>query len=179
MNMLKLSQNRKIAALIDFIHVHLFYEVITLNINVKWMKLALLQAYKALLKNEVPVGAVIVRNGKIISRAYNMKETKNVVTKHAELIAIEKASRKIANWRLVDCDIYITLKPCPMCASAIKQARIRHVYYGTSSYNNEESNIVDKIFTNKDSNCIVNMTGGILEEDCNNIITEFFKSRRD
>ncbi len=99
----------------------------------KFMRIAINEAKKALILGEVPVGAVIVKNGKIISKAYNKKEKLNSVTKHAEIIAVEKASKKINNWRLDGCDIYITLEPCPMCASAIKQARISNIYFGLSN----------------------------------------------
>ena len=96
----------------------------------KFMIEAIKEANKSLEINEVPVGAVIVKNGKIISRGHNIKEKKQSSLAHAEIIAIEKATRKVKNWRLIDCDIYVTLEPCPMCASAIKQSRIKKIYYG-------------------------------------------------
>ena len=91
----------------------------------KFMKEALNEAKKAYEKLEVPVGAVIVKNGKIIARAHNEKETKFDTTKHAEILAIQKASKKLKSWRLIDCDMYVTLEPCPMCAGAIINSRIR------------------------------------------------------
>ena len=99
--------------------------------DIYFMKEALKEAKKAYKCGEVPIGAVIVKNDKIIARSYNLKETKNTATRHAEIIAIDKASKKLNNWRLVDCTIYITMFPCPMCASAINQARISKVVYGT------------------------------------------------
>ena len=99
--------------------------------------LALKYAKKASSLGEIPVGAVIVKNNKIINYAYNKKEKNKSVLEHAELIAIRKASKKINNWRLNDCDIYVSLDPCPMCASAIKQARIKNVY---SAFNNSDEN---------------------------------------
>ena len=95
------------------------------------MNLALKEAKKAYIKGEIPIGAVIVKNGKVISRGYNLKESKNNTIKHAEIVAIEKACAKIKNWRLIDCTIYITMFPCPMCASAINQARISKIVCGT------------------------------------------------
>ncbi len=96
-----------------------------------FMKEALKEAKKAYKKLEVPVGTVIVKNGEIIARAYNQKESKKNATKHAEIIAIEKACKKIDNWRLNDCELYVTLEPCPMCAGAIMNSRIKKVYIGT------------------------------------------------
>lgn len=103
-----------------------------MDFDLKMMKEAYKQAQKALLKDEVPIGAVIVKDGKIISRAYNLRETKQEATKHAEIIAIEKACRKLGTWRLEDCDLYVTLEPCVMCSGAIINARIRRVIYGAS-----------------------------------------------
>ncbi len=111
----------------------------------KFIKEVIKEAKKAYEKNEVPVGAIIVKNNKIIAKGHNLKEKNNDCTKHAEMIVISKASKKLKNWRLVGCDIYITLEPCPMCASAIKQARINHIYYLDSKNNTYESNIINKI----------------------------------
>ena len=94
------------------------------------MKIALKEAKKAYDKLEVPVGAVIVKDGKIIAKAHNQKETKFDTTKHAEILAIQKASKKLNSWRLIDCEMYVTLEPCPMCAGAIIQSRIKKVYFG-------------------------------------------------
>ena len=95
----------------------------------KFMKEALKEAKKAYNKLEVPVGAVIVKNGKIIARGYNQKETKTDTTKHAEIIAIQKASKKLKAWRLLDCEMYVTLEPCMMCTAAIELSRIKKVHY--------------------------------------------------
>ena len=99
--------------------------------NEKFMKEALKEAQKAYEKLEVPVGAVIVKDGKIIARAHNQKETKKDTTKHAEILAIQKASKKLESWRLIDCEMYITLEPCSMCAGAIINSRIKKIYIGT------------------------------------------------
>ena len=94
----------------------------------KFMKEALKEAKKAYKKLEIPVGAVIVKDGKIIARGHNLKETKEDTTKHAEIIAIQKASKKLSAWRLIDCEMYVTLEPCAMCAGAIINSRIKKVY---------------------------------------------------
>ena len=96
----------------------------------KYIKLALKEAQKALFKDEVPIGCVIVKDDKVIARGYNLRESKKDVTKHAEIVAIEKACKKLNSWRLVDCEIYVTLEPCPMCAGAIYQARIKRLIFG-------------------------------------------------
>lgn len=97
--------------------------------NEKFMELAIKQAKKAYKKGEVPVGAVIVKDGKIISKAYNLVEKKKNATLHAEIIAISKASKKLKNWRLIDCEMYVTLEPCSMCMSAIELSRIKKLYF--------------------------------------------------
>ena len=96
----------------------------------EYMKVAYKQAQKALEIDEVPVGAVIVKNGKVIAKAYNKKETTNDPLGHAELLAIKKACKKLNNWRLIDCELYVTLEPCAMCVGAIIHSRIKKVYYG-------------------------------------------------
>ena len=101
----------------------------------KYMALAIKQAKKAYKIKEVPVGCVIVKNNKVIVKAHNMVEKKKDSTMHAEIIAIKKASRKLKNWRLLDCDMYVTLEPCLMCKSAIELSRIKNVYYSTTSDN--------------------------------------------
>ena len=97
----------------------------------KFMQEAIKEAQKAYRKLEVPVGAVIVKDGEIIARAHNFKETKFDTTKHAEILAIQKASKKLKSWRLIDCEMYITLEPCTMCAGAIINSRIKKLYIGT------------------------------------------------
>ena len=99
----------------------------------KYMKEALKEAKKAYEKLEIPVGAIIVKDGKIIARAHNQKETKFDTTKHAEILAIQKASKKLKSWRLLDCEMYVTLEPCDMCKEIIKQSRIDNVYYLVNS----------------------------------------------
>lgn len=100
-----------------------------------FMNLALKQALKAYKKQEVPIGTIIVKNGKIISKAYNKKENKQITTKHAEIIAIERACKKLKTWHLDGCEIYTTMEPCLMCYGAIEQSRISKIYYGLKNMN--------------------------------------------
>lgn len=137
-----------------------------------YMDIALQEAKKAYKKEEIPVGAVIVKNGKVISKAYNRKNKSNRVKDHAEIIAIDKANRKLRNWRLEDCEIYITLEPCPMCASAIEQARIKRIITGAVNKNKETRQISDAILIERESK------KEVLEEKCSNLLNEFFKNKR-
>lgn len=100
-----------------------------------FMNLALKQALKAYKKQEVPIGTIVVKNGKIISKAYNKKENKQITTKHAEIIAIERACKKLKTWHLDGCEIYTTMEPCLMCYGAIEQSRISKIYYGLKNMN--------------------------------------------
>lgn len=139
---------------------------------------ALKEAIKALKKDEVPIGAVIVKDDKIIARGHNLRETKQNSLCHAEIIAISKACRKLGNFRLEDCDLYVTVEPCPMCAGAIIQSRIKNVYYGTPDNKYGAVDSVYNIFE-IDSNHKVNSECGILKEECSTIIKDFFKELRN
>lgn len=141
----------------------------------KYMILALKEAKKAYIHNEVPVGAVIVMNDKIISKAYNQKEKKKTVTKHAEIIAIEKACRKLKTWHLDQCEIYITLEPCLMCCGAIEQSRIKKIYYSAPSpiYGQIENN--NKIFKNNNK---IEILGNIDSDESIKLLQAFFKLKR-
>lgn len=143
----------------------------------KFMKEALKEAKKAYEKDEIPVGAVIVRNGKIIARAHNLKETKNMATAHAEILAIEKASKKLSTWRLLDCDMYVTLEPCTMCMGAIISARINNLYIGTLDPKTGAcGSFVD--LSQYKFNHTVNIFKGILADKCEYILKDFFKDLR-
>ena len=144
----------------------------------KFMKEALIEAEKSLAFDEVPVGAVIVRNEKILARAHNLKNKSNSSLAHAEILAINKASKKIQNWRLNDCDIYVTLEPCPMCASAIKQSRIKNIYYGVESTNMNNHKIFEMICENKDNNSTVKYYSGLKKNECLILLSEFFTRKR-
>lgn len=143
-----------------------------------FMRRALMQASIGARQDEVPVGAVIVKDGVIVARAHNEKEKKGCANEHAEMIAIRRACRKLGDWRLEDCDIYVTLEPCPMCAGALIQARIRKIYFGAydpkagccgSMYNLP----ADKRFNHRPA-----VEGGILQQDCAQILSAYFREKR-
>ena len=144
----------------------------------KFMREALKQAQKAYEKGEIPVGAVIVKDNKIIARAYNEKEEKKDTTKHAEIIAIQKASKKLNAWRLSDSEMYVTLEPCSMCAGALIQSRIKKVYIGTMDEKTGACgsvlNLLDYDFNHK-----VEVETGILQQECEKILKDFFKELRN
>ena len=144
----------------------------------KWMKEALKQAKKAYECNEIPVGAVIVKDNKIIARGYNKKEIKFDTTKHAEIIAIQKASKKLKSWRLSDCEMYVTLEPCSMCAGALIQSRIKKVYIGTMDYKTGACGSVLNLLQDYPFNHKVEYETGILKEECESILQNFFKELR-
>lgn len=144
----------------------------------KYMKEALKQAQKAYDKDEIPVGAVIVKDHKIIARAYNEKEYKLDTTKHAEILAIQKASKKLSSWRLSDCDMYVTLEPCSMCAGALIQSRIRKVYIGTMDVKTGACGSVLNLLEDYTFNHKVEVETGILQPECEQILKNFFKELR-
>ena len=144
----------------------------------KYMKQALKEAQKAFDIMEIPVGAVIVKNGKIIARAYNQKETKNDTTKHAEILAIQKASKKLKSWRLIDCEMYVTLEPCSMCAGAIINSRIKKIYIGTMDEKTGAAGSVFNLFKDYTFNHNVEVETGIMQFECENILKLFFKKLR-
>jgi tRNA(adenine34) deaminase len=139
-----------------------------------YMKKALVQAKKAYEIGEVPVGAVVVFEDKIIASAHNAIEKNGSVLDHAEIRAIRKAEKKIGGWRLLDCDIYVTLEPCPMCAGAIVNSRMRNLYYGAS----DDKACSKSIFESDGYNHKVNCFSGILREECLAVIKDFFAERR-
>mgnify|MGYP003293036630 CR=1 FL=1 len=141
------------------------------------MKEALKEAQKAYEKLEVPVGTVIVKDGKIIARAHNLREKKQTATAHAEILAIEKASKKLNSWRLIDCDMYVTLEPCTMCMGAIISARIKNLYIGALDPKTGACGSFVNLGELK-YNHTVNIFKGILQEKCEYIIKKFFKELR-
>ena len=143
-----------------------------------YMKEALKEANKALIRKEVPIGAVIVKGEKIIARGHNLRETKMNSLKHAEIIVIDKACKKLRNFRLEDCEIYVTIEPCTMCAGAIIQSRIRKVFFGATDEKYGAVVSVAKMFEIV-QNHKVEFEQGILQEDCKNIMKEFFKKLRE
>ena len=141
------------------------------------MSLAIDEAKKAYKRGEIPIGAIIVKNDRVISRGYNLKESKKKTTKHAEIIAIEKACVKLKNWRLMDCIIYVTMYPCPMCASAINQARISKVVCGTIP-DYAEKTIVEKILNDKNYGSPVQIVENVMSEESTLLLKKFFEKKR-
>lgn len=146
--------------------------------NEKWMKEAIKQAKKAAQKDEVPIGCVIVKDDQIIAQAYNKREMKQCSTAHAEILAIEKACKKLGSWRLEDCDLYVTLEPCPMCSGAIIQSRIRNVIFG--AYDPKGGCMGSNMNINdvRGFNHYPDIEGGILQDECSRLLKEFFKAKR-
>ena len=143
-----------------------------------YMKQALKEAEKAYKKLEVPVGAIIVKNGKIIARAHNQKEEKKDATRHAEILAIQKASKKLQSWRLIDCEMYITLEPCSMCAGAIINSRIKKIYIGANDEKTGAAGSVLNLFNDYKFNHKVEVEKGLLKKECEKILKDFFKELR-
>jgi tRNA(adenine34) deaminase len=144
----------------------------------KFMRAALREAEKAARKKEVPVGAVVVYQGKIISRGHNLTESKKSALVHAEMAALSKASAKQADWRLSDCDLYVTLEPCTMCAGAMVLSRVRKIYYGTTDPKAGAVDSTASVLANPKLNHRVLVESGILKEDCSRILTDFFRGLR-
>ena len=149
-----------------------------MNQDVKFMLLALKEAKKALLIDEVPVGCVIVYNNKVVARGYNKREKEQEATSHAEINAIRKASKKINNWRLCDMDLYVTVEPCIMCAGAIMWSRFRRVIYGAKDPKGGALGTSINIFDTPNINHHPEIIGGVLEEECSSIIKNYFKEKR-
>ena len=145
----------------------------------KYMDIAFEEAKIGFDNNEVPIGVVIVKDDNIIVRAHNNKYSDNLVTSHSEMIAIEEAERILKNWRLYGCDMYITLDPCPMCASAIKQARINNVYSALVNSDSNNSNIINSIFNNNDiTNKSVCFKTNLDVEKSKKLLSLFFENKR-
>ena len=170
------GQDWKVAAL-TFIFMCTFFIGDNMN-DIDYMKLALKEAQKAFKHGEIPVGAIIVKNGKVIAKGYNKCEKKYSSTRHAEIITIEKAGRKLKNWRLIDCTMYVTMLPCPMCASAINQARIKRIVYGTiPKYVNYED--VVNTLNDKKYGLPVEIGESILADESIKLLKTFFKKKRN
>ena len=148
------------------------------NIDEYFMGIALKQAKKALRREEVPVGALIVLDGKIIAKGYNLRELRGDVTKHAELITLRRANHKLKNWRLNGCTMYVTLFPCSMCASAIIQSRISRIVIGAPSKDLKNKQIVDLIFQSETNKPLIEIKENVLEKECSKILQDFFKKQR-
>ena len=145
-----------------------------MNINEKFMKSALKEAEKAFDKEEIPVGCVIVKDGKVISRAHNCKETSKNACGHAEILAIQKACKKLNSWRLLDCEMYVTLEPCPMCAGALINSRISKVYIGTDDEKTGACGSKLNLLQDYKFNHNVQAEKYILKEECSRSIKRIF-----
>jgi len=150
-----------------------------MNLDLYPMKIAIQEAKKCLSLGEVPIGAVIInKNGKIISKAGNRIESEKDPTAHAEILAIRKATKIINSWRLLECDIFVTIEPCAMCASAIEHARLRRLYFGCEDIKSGAVNNGAKVFLNKNCHHAPEIYEGFYEKECKSIIKSFFKNIR-
>lgn len=147
--------------------------------DLRFMKEALRQAQKAMLLGEVPIGAVIVCDGKIIARGYNRRNTDHTTLAHAEITAIRKANRKVGDWRLEGCTLYVTLEPCQMCAGALVQSRIDRVVIGAPSYKSGCGGTLLNILQNNEFNHQIDVTQGVMQEECTAILQQFFRELRE
>jgi tRNA(adenine34) deaminase len=146
--------------------------------HIHWMIEAIQEANRAAALLEVPIGAVVVRNGEIIGRGYNLRETSQDPTAHAEMIAIRQASEHLEAWRLLECQLYVTLEPCPMCAGAIVQSRIPQVIYGTTDPKAGCAGTLMNLLQEERFNHRVDVINGVLHEECAALLTNFFRKLR-
>ncbi|MDE6790535.1 MAG: nucleoside deaminase [Clostridia bacterium] len=142
----------------------------------KFMKSALKCAEAALKEGEVPIGAVVVCEGKVIARGHNRRTKKQIATAHAEIEAIEKACKKLKSWRIPECDLYVTLEPCPMCMGAALNSRIRKIYFG--AYEDKGRSLTNDIASANLLNHKIEVEGGVMEEECRGILSRFFSEMR-
>lgn len=142
----------------------------------KFMNAALKCAQKAFDEGEVPIGAVVVCDGKVIARGHNRRTKKQIATAHAEIEAIEKACKKLGSWRIPECELYVTLEPCPMCLGAALNARIKKIYFGAPE--DKGRSLTAEIANANLLNHKVEIEGGVMQEECAAILTEFFSSMR-
>ncbi len=140
------------------------------------MKAALKCAKKAFDEGEVPIGAVVVLDGEVIARGHNRRTKKQVATAHAEVEAIEKACKKLKSWRIPDCELYVTLEPCPMCLGAAMNARIKKVYFG--AYEGKGRSLTNEIAGSNLLNHTIEVEGGVMEDKCAEILSSFFAQMR-
>ena len=143
-----------------------------------YMNLALIEAEKAYKQGEVPIGAVIVKDGKILAKAHNTRNKSKNAVNHAEILAIEKACKRLKDWRLENAEIYVTLEPCPMCAGAIIQSRIKKVYIGAMDEKTGACGSVLNLLSDYKFNHVVEVESGFLKEECEKMLKDFFKLLR-
>ncbi len=149
-----------------------------MNIHEQYMQLAIVEAEKAQAIGEVPIGAVIVFENEVIAAGYNIRETSQTTLSHAELIAIQQANEKIGSWRLENCTLYVTLEPCPMCAGAIVQSRIKQVVYGAIDPKAGCAGTLMNLLTEDRFNHQVDVVKGVLEAECSSMLRDFFRDLR-
>ncbi len=145
--------------------------------KIKFMRAAIARAKKGLAQGEVPVGAVLVCDGKIVSSGYNRRLKTQMASSHAEMYAIDRACRKFRSWRLPDCDLYVTLEPCPMCMGAALNARVRKVYFG--AYEQKGRSMTQELAASNLLNHTLEVEGGVLEEECSALLSGFFRAMRE
>lgn len=143
----------------------------------KFMQAALKCAHKAFEEGEVPIGAVVVCDGKIISRGHNRRTKRQIATAHAEIEAIEKACKKLHSWRIPECEIYVTLEPCPMCMGAMLNSRIKKVYFG--AYEGKGRSMTTQLAESNLVNHKIEVEGGVMEKECAEILSSFFSTVRE
>ena len=143
----------------------------------KFMMSALKCARKAFEEGEVPIGAVVVLDGKVIARGHNRRTGRQIATAHAEVEAIEKACKKLKSWRIPECELYVTLEPCPMCMGAALNARIKKIYFG--AYEDKGRSLTKEIAEANLLNHKIEVEGGIMQEECRKILSDFFSSMRE
>lgn len=143
----------------------------------KFMTAALKEAQRAFDEGEVPIGAVVVLDGKIISRGHNRRTKKQIATAHAEVEAIEKACKKLKSWRIPECEIYVTLEPCPMCMGAMLNARIKKCYFGAPE--GKGRTLTSEIANANLLNHVIEVEGGVMGEECAAVLSKFFKEMRE
>lgn len=146
-------------------------------IHERFMRLALKQAQISAKHDEVPIGAVVVKNGQVIARAHNTRNASKNAVEHAELVAIQRACKKLGDWRLSGCDLYVTLEPCVMCLGACYNSRISNVYFGAYDHSGKGCVQLSEMI-GRTLNHELNLCGGILDKQCSEILTEYFKSKR-
>lgn len=144
-----------------------------------FMRLAIEEAKKAMSIGEVPIGAVVVRDGEVVGRGYNLRETRKDPTLHAEMIAIREACERLGGWRLIGCSLYVTLEPCPMCAGAIVQGRIEQVVYGTDDPKAGCAGTLMNLLAEPRFNHQVPVVAGVLKDECAQLLKDFFRGLRN
>lgn len=143
-----------------------------------WMRYALSLADKAEAANEIPVGAVLVKDNKVVGQGWNLSILQHDACAHAEIMAIREAGKVLQNYRLIDCTLYVTLEPCPMCAGALVHARVKRVVYGAGDYKTGSAGSVFDLLRSDKLNHQIEVTSGVYAEECANKISDFFKRRR-